>query len=284
MTALAFQFASTNLVWELGLLLWVLIGWQFTLAEYVGGIVMIALMSVLLRRFVSPRLEERAREHAQRAAADHQHPAAGLEGMSLRERLTSASAWSSVAHNFRGDWAMLWKEIIVGFLLAGFIALLGDDFFNFLFIEDAPAAVKTIENVIAGPIIAVLSFVCSVGTSPSRRCCGRGDLVRRRDGLHLRRPDRPAHHRRLPQVLRNGVRAQDHRADVRDHGVGGADRGRVFSVLGLIPETRPTRADIFGSIELNYKLVLNVIGLFVFVILFGLTMRRGPQEAPAHAH
>ena len=111
MTALAFQFASTNLVWELGLVLWVLIGWQFTLAEYVGGIVMIALMSVLLRRFVSPRLEERAREHAQRAAADHQHPAAGLEGMSLRERLTSASAWSRVAHNFRGDWAMLWKEI-----------------------------------------------------------------------------------------------------------------------------------------------------------------------------
>src|SRR5882672_6712466 len=61
-SALAFQFASTNLVWELGLVLWVLIGWQFTLAEYVGGIVMIVLMTVLLRLFVSPRLEERARE------------------------------------------------------------------------------------------------------------------------------------------------------------------------------------------------------------------------------
>src|ERR1700748_1839388 len=56
-TALAFQFASTNLVWELGLVLWVLIGWQFALAEYVGGIVLIALMTILLRRFVSPRLE-----------------------------------------------------------------------------------------------------------------------------------------------------------------------------------------------------------------------------------
>src|SRR5712691_1060038 len=63
-SALAFQFASTNLVWELGLVLWVLIGWQFTLAEYVGGIVMIALMAVLLRVFVSPRLEAEAREHA----------------------------------------------------------------------------------------------------------------------------------------------------------------------------------------------------------------------------
>ena len=78
-TTLAFQFASTNLVWELGLVLWVLIGWQFTLAEYVGGIVLIALMALLLRRFVSPRLEERAREHAQHAAAatSTRAPAAG---------------------------------------------------------------------------------------------------------------------------------------------------------------------------------------------------------------
>src|SRR5216110_780272 len=68
-TALAFQFASTNLVWELGLVIWILIGWQFTLAEFVGGIVLIALMAVLLRFFVSPRLEERARRHAQEAEA-----------------------------------------------------------------------------------------------------------------------------------------------------------------------------------------------------------------------
>src|SRR5438093_8358191 len=71
-TSLAFQFASTNLVWELGLVLWILIGWQFTLAEYVGGIVMIVLMTVVLRLFVSPRLEERAREHARPAEASHQ--------------------------------------------------------------------------------------------------------------------------------------------------------------------------------------------------------------------
>src|ERR1700722_2532568 len=76
-TALAFQFASTNLVWELGLVLWVLLGWQFTLAQYVGGLVMIALMAVLLRAFVSPRLEAQAREHAQQADTPHQHHMAG---------------------------------------------------------------------------------------------------------------------------------------------------------------------------------------------------------------
>src|SRR6516165_5641028 len=104
-SALAFQFASTNLVWELGLVLWVLIGWQFTLAEYVGGLVMIVVMTALLRLFVSPRLEAQAREHAIEADSGHQHHAAG-EQLSWRARLTSARGWSDVAHNFRGDWQM----------------------------------------------------------------------------------------------------------------------------------------------------------------------------------
>src|SRR4051812_9668934 len=164
-SALAFQFASTNLVWELGLVLWILIGWQFTLAEYLGGVLMIVLMWALLRVFVPRRLEERAREHAREADSGHQHHSAG-EAMSWRQRVRSASAWSDVAHNFRGDWRMLWKEITLGFLLAGFIGLLGDDFFNGLFVQDAPAAIKTVENVVAGPVIAVLSFVCSVGNVP----------------------------------------------------------------------------------------------------------------------
>src|SRR3954451_19727065 len=97
-TSLAFQFASTNLVWELGLVLWVLIGWQFTLAEFVGGAILIVLMAVLLRLFVSPRLEERARRHAQAADAGHMHESSG-GAASWRERLTSRAAWSDVAHN-----------------------------------------------------------------------------------------------------------------------------------------------------------------------------------------
>src|SRR6202051_4209273 len=72
-TALTFQFASTNLVWELGLVLWILLGWRFTLAEFVGGAVLIVFMTVLLRLFVSPRLEELAREHAREADTGHQH-------------------------------------------------------------------------------------------------------------------------------------------------------------------------------------------------------------------
>jgi uncharacterized membrane protein YraQ (UPF0718 family)/YHS domain-containing protein len=278
-TALAFQFASTNLVWELGLVLWVLIGWQFTLAEYVGGIVLIALMSVLLRRFVSPRLEERAREHARRAAADHQHHAAGTEGLSWRERLTSSSAWSDVAHNFRGDWQMLWKEITIGFLLAGFIGLLGDDFFNFLFIEDAPTALKTIENVIAGPIIAVLSFVCSIGNVPLAAVLWSGgisfagvigfifaDLIVLPIVAAYRKYYGTAFALRITALMFVTIVVAALIVD------------GLFSALGLIPDTRPTRAEIFSSIEVNYKLVLNIIGSLVFAILFGLTMRRGVTD------
>src|SRR5258705_9696561 len=102
-SALAFQFASTNLVWELGLVLWILLGWQFTLAEYLGGLIMIGLMWGLLRVFVSRKLEEEARRHAQDADSGHQHQSASTDS-SWRERVTSAAAWSDVAHNFRGDW------------------------------------------------------------------------------------------------------------------------------------------------------------------------------------
>src|SRR5437763_14955615 len=86
-SALAFQSASTNLVWELGLVLWVLIGWQFPLAEYLGGIVMISLMAVGLRAFVSRQSEEEARAHAQAADSGHQHHSAASQGLALRERL-----------------------------------------------------------------------------------------------------------------------------------------------------------------------------------------------------
>src|SRR5947209_270114 len=87
---LAFQSASTNLVWELGLVLWVLLGWQFTLGEYLGGLVMIAGMALLVRFFVSARLEREARDHAERAMSGHQHHAAGST-MSWRRKVRSLS-------------------------------------------------------------------------------------------------------------------------------------------------------------------------------------------------
>src|SRR5271167_2968634 len=111
-SALAFQFSSTNLVIELGIVIWVLIGWQFTLAEFIGGLVLIAVMTLLLRLFVSKRLEAQARAHAEGVEGGchhHDHGGGADRSMPLRRRLTSASAWTEVGQNFRGDWSMVWK-------------------------------------------------------------------------------------------------------------------------------------------------------------------------------
>ena len=284
-TMLAFQFASTNLVWELGLVLWILIGWQFTLAEFVGGIILIALMALALRLFVSPRLEEAARRHAQEATArGHVHGAAGTTGMSWRERLGSLDAWTGVANNFRTDWAMLWKEITIGFLLAGFIGLLGDDFFNALFVTGAPPVVQTIENVIAGPLIAVLSFVCSIGNVPLAAVLWSGGISFAGVIAFL-----------FADLIVLPIIA----AYRKYYGLGFALRitalmfvtmvvaalivDGLFSAVDLIPATRPSRADVFGTIAVNYKLVLNIVATVVFVGLISLTIR-GERREPAHLH
>jgi uncharacterized protein len=277
-TALAFQFASTNLVWELGLVLWVLIGWQFALAEYVGGLILIALMTVLLRRFVSPRLEERARQHAQESQAGHQHHTDAGQDSNWRERLTSTEAWADVAANFRSDWGMLWKEIGIGFLLAGFIGLLGDDFFNVLFVTDAPPFLRTLENVLVGPVIAILSFVCSIGNVPLAAVLWSGgigfagviafifaDLIVLPIVLAYRKYYGTEFALRITALMFVTIVIAALAVD------------GLFGLLGLIPTgPRPSRADVFGSIQVDYKLFLNLIGTAIFAVLFWL--RRGRTQ------
>src|SRR4051794_26141759 len=277
-SALAFQFASTNLVWELGLVLWVLLGWQFTVAEYIGGLVMIALMWGMLRLFVSRRSEEVARANAQEADAGHQHQSAGSE-LGFRERITSPAAWSDVAHNFRGDWRMLYKEILAGFLLAGFIAQLGQDFFNGLFLQDAPDGVQVIWGAFIGPVIAVLSFVCSVGNVPLAAVLWSGgisfagvmafifaDLIVLPILAAYRKYYGTNYALRITALMFVTMVLAALIIDL------------VFSALGLIPTARPTSSDIFSSINLDYKLVLNVLGLVIFGALFGMTMKRGATD------
>lgn len=290
-TALAFQFASTNLVWELGLVLWVLIGWQFTVAEFVGGLVMVASMGLLLRVFVSPALERHARAHARAGTAEEArcrhhglpaHPATAdppSPTPRLRRRLTSRAAWAEVAGNFRMDWRMLYREISIGFVLAGCVAQLGEGFFESLFLRSAPAPLPTLENVLVGPLIAVASFVCSVGNVPLAAVLWSGgigfagvlsflfaDLIvlpivaiyRKYYGAKF--AARIVALMFVTMVLASLVVAG------------------LFDVAGLVPSgPRPSRADVFGSVAVNYKLVLNVLGAAIFAALFAL-------RAPAASH
>jgi uncharacterized protein len=179
--ALAFMFASTNLVIELGAVLWVLMGWQFVFAEVLGAFVLIIMMWLLIRLFLPKNLEIDIRARAQEKVhgsthCTHEDPILQSSGVVGDQEFTTAnpsiggheiSKWPRVAHAFVMDWSMLWKEILGGFLIAGFLAaLMPHGWWETLFLQSGPPVVRLIENAFVGPIIAMLSFVCSVGNIP----------------------------------------------------------------------------------------------------------------------
>jgi uncharacterized protein len=272
--AMVFQFASTNLVFEIGIVMWIFLGWRFTLAEFVGGLLLIVLMWIGLRLFVSRREEQSARERARAAETGHQHQSAG------GSRLLSVDTWSDVAHNFRGDWQMLWKEITAGFVIAGFIALLPMRVFNGLFLTGTGGGWQLLENVVVGPLVAVLSFVCSVGNVPLAAVLWAGgisfsgviafiyaDLII------------------IPLVLVYG-RYYGWRVTTLLVGImfgaivaAALAVDGIFSAFGLIPEERPSIHSITErGISWNYTTVLNLLFTLVAAGLIVLTMRRGERD------
>jgi uncharacterized membrane protein YraQ (UPF0718 family) len=165
-TALAFLFASTNLVLELGIILYLLMGWQFMAGEWVGGLVLITVMSVLVRLTYPKRLVEEARTHEE-AAGGHNHMSMTVEGDTLGHRLTNRQTRIRVAQNFTMEWSMLWKDLAIGFLVGGFLsAFVPDTIWKALFLTDASPWLKVPANALLGPLIAVATFVCSIGNVP----------------------------------------------------------------------------------------------------------------------
>jgi uncharacterized membrane protein YraQ (UPF0718 family) len=169
--AMAFQFASTNLVIELGLILALLLGWQFTLAEFVGGPVMIVLLALVLRHFLTARLRDQARAQAERGVAGSMEGHAAMDmsvagAGSFWRRLASPAGFTSVSHTFVMEWAAVIRDIVIGLLIAGAAAAwIPDSFWQSLFFTDHPLAAK-IWGPLIGPLVAVLAFVCSIGNVP----------------------------------------------------------------------------------------------------------------------
>jgi len=169
--AMAFQIASTNLVLELGIILALLIGWQFTAAEFVGGPIMIAVLAILFRRFLRPRLLDAAREQAEKGLAGSMEGHAAMD-MSItddgtvRRRLTSPRGFTTVSHIFVMEWAAVLRDIVIGLLIAGAVAAwVPDSFWQGFFLVDHPLLAK-IWGPLVGPVVAILSFVCSIGNVP----------------------------------------------------------------------------------------------------------------------
>jgi uncharacterized membrane protein YraQ (UPF0718 family) len=169
--AMVFEIASTNLVIELGIILALLISWQFTLAEFIGGPIMIVLVAVAFRLFVRARLIEAAREQADKGLAGSMEGHAAMDmsigsGGSFRRRLLSREGYTSVSHIFVMEWAAVLRDIILGLLIAGAIgAWVPDTFWRHLFLTGHPLAARLWGPVI-GPVISLLSFVCSIGNVP----------------------------------------------------------------------------------------------------------------------
>ena len=161
--AVAFMFASTNLVIELGAVLWLLMGWPFVLAEIIGAIILILLIWLLIALLLPRDIEERIK----RGARGESNEETCCHGEHNHSDWQKKGRWTRVAQAFVMDWSMLWKEIIGGFLIAGFLAaLVPVTWWKALFLESGSPILRLIENALVGPIIAVLSFVCSVGNIP----------------------------------------------------------------------------------------------------------------------
>ena len=169
--AMAFEIASTNLVVELGVILALLMGWQFTAAEFVGGPIMIVVLAVLFRLFLRQRLLDRAQEQAERGLAGSMEGHAAMdmsiggEGSFVR-RLFSRDGFTSVAHIFVMEWAAILRDLVAGLLIAGAIAAwVPDSFWHTFFLADHPLAAKLVGPLV-GPLVAIATFVCSIGNVP----------------------------------------------------------------------------------------------------------------------
>jgi uncharacterized membrane protein YraQ (UPF0718 family) len=165
--SLAFIFASTNLVAELGIVLFLLMGWQFMAGEWIGGVLLVIIMSLIVRLTYPRRLVEEARHHAEAGGGGHDHGDMAEAGGTLWQKLARRETWVQVAHGFVMDWSMLWKDLALGFLIAGVLsAFVPDGVWQALFVKGASPWVQVPANALLGPIVAMLSFVCSIGNVP----------------------------------------------------------------------------------------------------------------------
>ncbi|HEY0645773.1 MAG TPA: permease [Nocardioides sp.] len=170
-SAIVFEIASTNLVLELGIILALLMGWQFTLAEFVGGPIIIVLMALVFRLLVRSTLIDAAREQADKGLAGSMEGHASMDMSvngdgSVWSRLFSADGLTSVSHIFVMEWAAVLRDIVIGLFVAGAVAAwVPESFWRTLFLTDDPV-LSQLWGPIIGPVIAIASFVCSIGNVP----------------------------------------------------------------------------------------------------------------------
>ncbi|MBE3567034.1 MAG: permease [Thermogemmatispora sp.] len=296
--AMVFELASTNLVIELGLILLVLLGWPFMLAQYLGGLLMVILLALIFRLTLSRQLVARAREQAERGLSGRMEGHAAMD-MSVEStgpfwrRLWSGRAFTAISHYFVMDWAAVWTDVLLGLLIAGALAAwVPESFWRAFFLSGNPT-LAAIEGPLLGPLVAVISFVCSVGNVPLAAVLWRGgisfgglvsfifadlivlpilDIYRKYYGWKM------AGYLLLTFYVTMAL--------------AGYLVELLFSLLGLIP-TQRTVAAISEGLQWNYTTVLNLLALLLAAALVIRFLRTGgpamlammnrPASEPAEA-
>jgi uncharacterized membrane protein YraQ (UPF0718 family) len=297
-SAMAFQFASTNLVIELGIIMWLLLGWQFAVAEFVGGPIMIILIALLFRAFLTRGLVDEARAQADRGLVGSMEGHAEMDMSvairgSLRQRLVSGKGLTATANYFVMDWAAVWKDIAGGLVIAGALAAwVPNHAWQSLFLAHHGTIAK-LWGPLVGPLVAIISFVCSIGNVPLAAVLWNGgisfggviafifadliilpilDIYRRYYGTRMAAF--------LLATFYAAMVAAALAVEV------------LFSAAGLIPSTRTAHVTE-ASVALNYTTILNLIFLALAAVLVtrfvktgGLPML-GMMDTPsgeAHSH
>ena len=278
--SMAFEFASTNLVIELGVILALLLGWQFTLAEVVGGLIMIAILSLLFRWFLSDRMVEEARRQAERGVLGSMEGHAVMDmsvtGGSVLSRVTSPRGFTAISHSFVMDWAAVWKDIVAGLLIAGAIgAWVPESFWQAFFAVDHPLVAK-LWGPLVGPVVAALSFVCSIGNVPLAAVLWNGGISFGgvasfifADLIVL--PILNIYRKYYGIKVSGFLLVTFYAAMV----FAGYVVEILFGVLGLIPERHLGHVSMETGVSLNYTTVLNVLFLFLAAALVARAIHTG---------
>jgi uncharacterized protein len=276
LASMVFMFASTNLVIELGIVLLVLLGWQFLAAEFIGGVIMIVLLVGFGGLWLRGRALARAKARVE-ASSDpvHQHASEdALEAEGWRRRSTSSAGWSDAAGYTMSDLTMLRKELVIGFVIAGFLTTLVPAWlWSDVFIH-GHGFWTSLENAIVGPFVALISFVCSIGNVPLAAALWKGgitfggvvafifaDLIAAPLVLIYRKQYGGAMALRMLIVFWAVMSAA------------GLVTEYLFEGLGWIPiaKSGPVVGD---TLRWNYTTALNILALFAFAGLYWLYRNR----------
>jgi uncharacterized membrane protein YraQ (UPF0718 family) len=299
--AMAFEIASTNLVIELGIIMVILLGWQFTLAEFAGGPIMIFVLALLFRRFLTPKLVTAATKQAEKGLAGRMEGHAAMDDMSVKgnkpvlQKLVSPEGRTATSHFYVMDWASVWTDLVLGLLIAGAIAAwVPASFFQKFFITSHPL-LSALWGPLVGPLIAVISFVCSVGNVPLAAVLWNGgisfggvvafifaDLI----VFPILRIYKKYYGLKMAGFLFITFYAA--------MALAGYVIEIVFALLHLTPHLRNAKV-LAPSITLNYTSILNIIFLLISTALVWRFLRTGgpkmlkmmhakPEQHHVHSH